>query len=189
MGHLRSSSSFASSSGTNKLFEDLCSLPHPRAARITNRGRVLRIWLIFAWVAFTVVIVLSDLQTIESKPFDLKSLALAWNIVFPVIGGFVLRVMIRQESKNRQLLERGSLALGIVVDQKKGGRGLSEIIYEFKNSDGASYQLKSEDRTDAYFPGMAVPVFYDPTDSSRSVAICGTYLRVVGRDGQLMPQK
>jgi hypothetical protein len=188
MEDIRLSSSPADSYRLTKLFEDLCSLPRPRTARFTDFGRMLWVVLISGWVVLATLSARSDYGLIKSKSFDLDSVM--WDVVFPVIGGLALAAILRTESKNRKLLENGGLALGTVISQRRTGgkRKSSEITYEFKNAAGAQYQRKSQDLTHSYFPGMVVPVFYDSVDSSRSVAICSTYLRVVGRDGRVSPQ-
>jgi hypothetical protein len=188
MEDIRHPSSPADSYRKAKLFEDLCSLPHPRTARFTDFGRVLWVVLIFGWVVLATLSARSDYEMIKSKSFDLNSVM--WNVVFPVIGGLALAVILRTESKNRKLLGDGSLALGTVTNQQRTGRKrrISEITYQFKNAAGAQDQRKSPDHTHSYFPGMVVPVFYDPVDSSRSVTTCSTYLRIVGRDGRVFSQ-
>lgn len=188
MEDVRLSSSPASSYRTNKLFEVLCALSRPRTARFTDFGRALWVVLISGCVALVTVFARNDYEMIKSKSFDLNSVM--WNVVFPIIGGLALVAILRTESKNRILLEDGNLALGTVINQERTGRKrtISEITYEFKNSAGEKYQRKLQDHTKSYFSGMAIPIFYDPEDAARSVAICSTYLRVVGSDGQLIPQ-
>jgi hypothetical protein len=188
MEDIRLLSSPADSYRTTKLFEHLCSLPHPRAARFTDFGRVFWVVLISGWVLLAALSARTDYALIKSKSFDLNSAM--WNVIFPIIGGLALAAILRTESKNRKLLEDGCLALGTVLTRQRTGRKrrISEITYQFKNAAGEQYHRKSQDHTHSYFPGMLVPVFYDPVDSSRAVAICSTYLLVVGKDGRVSPQ-
>lgn len=186
MEDIRLSSSPAANYRITKLFEDLRSLSQPRTARFTDFGRALWVVLISGWV---VLAALSVYEMIQSKSFDLDSVF--WNVIFPVVAGFALVAILRTECKHRKLLENGSLALGTIINQRtiRSRRGISsEITYSFKNTAGEQYQRTIQDHTRSYFPGMVVPVFYDPADPSRSVPICGTYLRVVDRDGQLSRQ-
>ena len=178
-----------SSSGIRGLFEQLRCLPPPRVVRFTNFGRALLTTLISGWVSLIVVFLRSGFQMFKLNSFDVS--LLAGNISFVLVGGIVLWVVLSDEAKNRKLLSQGSPTLATVIEQrrrKRRGATFSEIIYEFRDASGLVHQGNGQDHSKSYIPGMQVPVFYDFAQPRRCVAICGTYLRLLGNEGRLLPQ-
>ena len=49
----------------------------------------------------------------------------------------------------------------------------SRITYEFKDAAGRTFSGKCTDRTRKLFEEMQTPVFYDPTNPARSIALVG----------------
>jgi hypothetical protein len=79
--------------------------------------------------------------------------------------------------RQKQLLERGEVALGRVTRQWKM-RGNSWIQYEV-NLGGATMKKSSLDASHRLYAGMKVPVFYDAANLSRQVPCCAAYYEVV----------
>lgn len=88
-------------------------------------------------------------------------------------------------------MSEGSLTLATVIEQRRRqtkGATFTEIVYEFRDASGPVHQGKGQDHSKSYMPGMQVPVFYDFAQPRRCVAICSTYLRLLGNEGRLLPQ-
>lgn len=76
------------------------------------------------------------------------------------------------------LLRDGALAEGVVTHQKRvavGGRGnrkVNRVRYRFNDSSGQMFQNTGPDTTGKLLVDMTVPVFYDPKNPDKNVAIC-----------------
>ena len=84
--------------------------------------------------------------------------------------------------RDRSLLSDGEVAIGTVTSQSYiGGKNrASRIVYEFKDVAGRTFSGKGDDRTGKLFEEMQTPVFYDPTNPAKNVALAAASYDVVG---------
>jgi len=106
------------------------------------------------------------------------------SVVFDFILAAILIVascaIFRMVRRDRQLLRNGELAAGVVTHQKivegVGGRGgrrkQSRVRYRFKDASGQLFQGTGIDYSRRLHVEMTVPVFYNPGDPEKNVAIC-----------------
>jgi membrane protein implicated in regulation of membrane protease activity len=92
---------------------------------------------------------------------------------------------VRRELLDRRLLMNGDSAVGKVLMQEMVGHRtkVSEIQYEFNDHDGNRWHGSGEDTTREYFTGAPIVIIYEPSDPSRSVAVCTTGWRIRTADG------
>jgi hypothetical protein len=183
------SRTFCSAGETKSLFDDLSAYPQPRMVKLTDFCRTLWATCTVGWVVLTALLAVSGMRIARSGYFDFE--LLFWSFLFPLLSGAALFITVASEFRDRDLLRNGALVLGEVTAQRKVGRRgtLIMIRYKFKDSSGALYQGESQDHSKSYFTGAPVPVFYDPSDPERNVAICSVYSRIVSRGGPLVPRE
>ncbi len=107
-------------------------------------------------------------------------MVVVFNFLFPAILLVVSGMTFCTARRDRDLMREGELALGVVTHQKlvevRGGRGgrrtKSRVRYRFKDASGQLYQGTGTDYSRRLRVEMTVPVFYDPKDPERNVAIC-----------------
>lgn len=102
-----------------------------------------------------------------------------FEIFVPAILLVVSAATLWRVRRDIALLRDGALAAGVVTHQKlvtAGGRlgGLvkSRFRYRFKNASEQLFQGTGTDKSRKLSVGMTVPVFFDPKDPDRNVAIC-----------------
>ena len=76
-------------------------------------------------------------------------------------------------------MRNGELVVAVVTHQRlvevrgrSGTRKRNRVRYRFKDASGQLYQGTGTDYSRRLRADMTVPVFYDPTDPERNVAIC-----------------
>jgi hypothetical protein len=80
--------------------------------------------------------------------------------------------------RDTALLRNGALAEGVVTHQKqiaasgRGNRKVNKVRYRFNDSSGQMFQNTGRDNTGKLLVDMTVPIFYDPKNPDRNVAIC-----------------
>ena len=101
--------------------------------------------------------------------------------MFALIWALFVATMFRSIVRDRSLLSDGEIAVGIVTSQSYAGgeNRESRIVYEFKDAAGRTFSGKGSDRTRTLFEEMQTPVFYDPTNPARNVALAAATYDVV----------
>ena len=95
-------------------------------------------------------------------------------VVFGVIAFVMRRSLVRQ----RWLLAEGELVMARVTKQWSARNGYG-IRYEFMAPDGETFSRMSADSARQLQVGMSVPVFYDPAEPKKQVALCAAFYEVV----------
>jgi hypothetical protein len=80
--------------------------------------------------------------------------------------------------QQRWLLAMGELAMGRVTKQwiARNGNG---IRYEFTTPAGETLSRMTIDNARQLLAGMSVPIFYDPRQPKKQVALCASFYEVV----------
>jgi hypothetical protein len=174
---------------SDPVVEQLAALPRPRVVRFTSFGRTVHITLVIGWVVLTSIMTWSGYQDLQHDSSNL--IDLVWTWFFPLFTGLLLSTALISEQRNRELLRKGDLVPGRVISQRRTGgkHPRSVIVYSFTDRSGVVRQRESTDTSRSYFEEMIVPVFYDPQDPNRSLALCETYLKIVTPEGRLLPEE
>jgi uncharacterized protein (DUF983 family) len=154
----------------------LQALPRPRRVRF-RVPRGLFIVLLFVAVVLVGVIYLTSHSPAGARGHVNSSGFLAVPIIFVVL----IVVPYFRDKRNAPLLRDGELALGRVTYQENiqvGKSSYSRIAYEFKTTSGQFIQDRAKDLSYSVYEDMTIPVFYDPTNPSKNITPCATYLRV-----------
>ena len=112
-------------------------------------------------------------------------------LLFVAVPLFILYAWLqdlRNEVRNRSLLELGKLTVGHVTSQAMvGGKSkTSQITYTFRDESGFERSGKGTDRLKKYQTGMPLIVFFDQSDPTKSVAACCTTWRLKSPDGEFL---
>ena len=162
-------------------YERLLMLRRPRAIRLkTSMGMFVIVYaLLLGGVGYGVALVAArggtkaGFHSLFPNVFPLAMFGLIWAIV--------AATMFRSIVRDRGLLIDGEIAIGTVTSQSYAGgeNRESRIVYEFKDVAGRTFSGKSTDRTRKIFEEMQTPVFYDPANPSRNIALVGATYDVV----------
>lgn len=99
----------------------------------------------------------------------------AMAIVFTVIFTAVLLTMIRRQ---KRLLIDGEMCMAGVVDRIMARNG-PNIRYDFTTPLGEHLSGGAVDGTRNLSIEMAVPVFYDPQNPKRQLALCASFFEII----------
>jgi hypothetical protein len=94
----------------------------------------------------------------------------------------VLAVMLffwRMFAREKRLLREGTATLGFVTKTERSIRGQRWIRYSFTDSYGRARGRASLDLTGKFREGMAVPVFYNPSNPNEYFCIAGAFYRII----------
>ena len=175
-----SNTSSASANSASATYERLRMIRRPRGIRLKTSMRIFVIVysLIFGGVAYGVYLVIAKggaAPGFNSLPniLPLGMFALIWAIV--------AATMFRSIVRDRSLLIDGEIAIGTITSQSYAGgeNRESRIVYEFKDAAGRTFSGKSSDRTRKLFEEMQTPVFYDPANPARNVALAGATYELI----------
>lgn len=87
-------------------------------------------------------------------------------------------VVANMAAKQKQLLADGELSMARVADRVLARNG-PNIRYEFTTLLGEQLSGSAQDGTRKLSVGMSVPVFYDPQNPKRQLALCASFYEVV----------
>lgn len=79
--------------------------------------------------------------------------------------------------KQKQLLAEGEMSMARVTDRVLARNG-PNIRYEFITPLGEHFSGSAQDGTRKLSVGMNVPVFYDPQNPKRQLALCASFYEV-----------
>jgi hypothetical protein len=169
------------SPGLDPAEQALRSLARPRHVKVKFAGTLGLTMVLVALILFCVVPAV--LSTWHDSPLDSKDSALIPLIFLCALVAAMVVPTILRERRNWPLLRDGELTLGRVLSQQvvhQGRTGYNLVHFEFQTNSGQWIRNSQKDLTEKVFEDMSIPVFYDPSDPSKNVAICATYLRISG---------
>jgi ribosomal protein L37E len=172
---------FAMSGNASSIpYERLLMLRRPRTLRLKAASRIFAVALLLFCVSAGYGIFL----TVEKGGGKADFTALPNLVPFAMIGliwALIAITMFRSMLRDRSLLSEGEIAVATVTAQSyAGGESRnSRITYEFKDAAGRTFSGKCTDRTRKIFEEMQTPVFYDPTNPTKNIALVGATYDVV----------
>jgi hypothetical protein len=156
----------------------LAELPRPRAVRMSRRGK--------STVALIVVVIAVSMGMFFAG-LSARSAVMARNGSSPQYAPFVLPIifllviaplMVRTITRQKILLTDGEIATARVTDQRRARHGAT-IRYDFTTRLGDHFSRGASDGPGQLSVGMNVPIFYDPQNPSKQLALCGSFYEVV----------
>jgi hypothetical protein len=156
----------------------LAEVPRPRPIRMSRRGKssaVLVFAILFASMGIFVAGLSAKTAAAAGKPGPPQFLMYALPIVFIlVIGPVMLRTILRQ----KPLLAEGEIGTGRVTERRMARHGPT-IRYEFTSPLGEHFSRSTADGSRQLSEGMNVPIFYDPQNPKKQLALCASFYEVV----------
>ena len=155
-------------------YERLLMLRRPRSLRLKTWTRILgAVYAILSGgVAYGIFLVVKsgEAKAASNSPLNTLSLAM-FGVIWLIIGITMFRSMMR----DRSLLSDGGIAVATVTSQSFAGDESREsrITYQFKDAAGRTFTGKCKDRTRKVFEEMQTPVFYDPNNPAKNIAVVG----------------
>lgn len=168
------SAAFGTSPDSTPSYERLLMLSRPRAIRLKTWNRIFAAAYPIGFVA----VVTAILVIVERGGAKANFSALPNVISFAMFGliwAIMAARMFRSMLRDRILLSEGEIAVATVISQWfAGGESRnSRITYEFKDTAGRMFSGRCTDRTRKLFEEMQAPVFYDPVNPGKNVALAG----------------
>ncbi len=166
------------------------TLSRPRRVRFSFPGAAAGV-VVFA---FGMIIFIMFLATTRVRPSTVPQHAAPFPY-FAVFGpiafialilGIVIVPALVREKRNRPLFQDGEVAAARVIAQHtvmQGKTSYSQIEYEFRAADGQTIKNTERDLSQKVFEDMLIPVFYDPVNPSRCVALCASYSKLPDAEG------
>ena len=161
-------------------YRALAKLPRPRPVRMSRQGRtntaILAVSMLFFAAALVAMVVIKPVSGGGVTP----PRAVVFGLPFVLVAVIVF-VMRRSLVQQRWLLAEGEIAMARVTKQwiSRNGHG---IRYEFTAPGGETFSRMTTDNARQLLVGMDVPIFYDPDEPKKQVALCAAFYEVVMRD-------
>jgi hypothetical protein len=157
----------------------LLELPRPRPVRMTRRGKMSVTVIAAAVLVFGLVLVAMALLQPPAARGNSAPPSRALVIALPLgLLTAIALVMQRVLARERELLGEGEAVMGRVTKQWTARNG-SGIRYEFTTASGETISRMTTDFARQLMEGMTVPVFYDPLEPKKQVALCAAFYEVV----------
>lgn len=157
---------------------ELAGVPCPRPVRMSRRGKSTA-GLVAAILLVSMSMFVAGLST-QSKAADgnpgsaqFVKFALPIGLILAMVP-FLLLTILRQ----KKLIAEGDLAIARVTERRLARHGPT-IRYEFKTPSGEHLDGGASDGTGQLSAGMSVPVFYNPRNPKRQLALCASFFEVV----------
>jgi hypothetical protein len=155
-------------------YERLLMLRRPRAIRPKMLNRIFAVAFLLSLVGAGYAIFL--IVERGGAKADFRALPnLIPFAMFGLIWSLMAATMFRSMLRDRSLLSDGEIAIATVSSQSFAGDESREsrITYQFKDAAGRTFTGKCKDRTRKIFEEMQTPVFYDPANPAKNVALVG----------------
>jgi hypothetical protein len=161
-------------------YRALTKLPRPRPVRMSRQGRMNAAIIVISLLCFAAALV----AVVVIKPVSGGGVTPPRAVVFALpfaLVAVIAFVMRRSLVQQRWLLAQGEIAMARVTKQwiSRNGHG---IRYEFTAPNGETFSRMTTDNARQLLAGMDVPVFYDPDEPKKQVALCASFYEVVMRD-------
>lgn len=155
----------------------LADLPRPRRIRMSRRGKSTAVLVAAVLMASMGIFIagLAAKSSAQSNAGPSQSLPFALPIVFVVV---IVPLMLRQITRQKPLLTDGEIAMARVTKRRAARHGPT-IRYEFRTPLGEQFSRGASDGSGRLSVGMSVPVFYDPRNPKRQLALCGSFYEVM----------
>jgi hypothetical protein len=155
-------------------YERLRILRRPRTIRMKTLNRIFVVAYVAAFLGIGAAILAIVRNGVDQASFralpNLTTFAM-----FGVIWSIMAITMFRSVLRDRSLLSDGEIAIATVTSQSfAGGESRnSRITYQFNDAAGRTFSGKCTDHTRKVFEEMRTPIFYDPADPAKNVALVG----------------
>jgi hypothetical protein len=155
-------------------YERLLMMRRPRTIRLKTPNRIFAAAFVLSFVGVSYAV----FAIVEKGGVKADFSALPNIIPFAMFGliwSIMATTMFRSMLRDRSLLSDGEIAIATITAQSFAGgeNRQSKIVYEFKDAAGHSCSGKCTDRTRKLFEEMQAPVFYDPVNPGKNVALVG----------------
>jgi hypothetical protein len=157
----------------------LAELPRPRPVRMSLRGKMIATVVSAALLAAVGVYASAGILTQRAaggqhtgpSQFPTYALSIAFIALFAI-------VMLNLTGRQKLLLAEGEMATAQVTERWMARNG-PNIRYEFTTPLGEHFKRGAADSSRQLSVGMNVPIFYDPRNPKRQVALCASFYEVV----------
>jgi hypothetical protein len=157
----------------------LTELPRPRQVRMSRQGKMSVTMISVALLVFACALIAMAVMQPAAAPGNITSPARPLVYVLPLgLVAVIMFVMQRALDRQRQLLADGELAMARVTKQWTARNG-NGIRYEFATPAGETLSRMTTDNARQLLVGMTVPVFYDPQQPKKQVALCAAFYEIV----------
>src|SRR4029077_8920252 len=150
----------------------LAELPRPRPVRMSRRGKIIAMVVSTALLASLGIYAAAGMAIQRpvggqyAGPSQLPVFALS--ITFIVVYAIVMLNVI---GRQKRLLAEGEIATAHVTKRRMARNG-PNIRYEFTTPLGEHFSRDAADGSRQLSVGMNVPVFYDPQNPKKQLALC-----------------
>ena len=151
----------------------LPELPLPRPVRLSFRGKSMLVVIPSIPVGVAGLIATEEHYHPTSLPF--RAVLQTMSVVLIVSSVVMLLVYIRQ----KRLVSKGDLAIGRVTGMAGTTRIGRYLRYEFNTPRGERLSDLAWYDQPFLSAGMRLPVFYDPGNPDKKVALCGSLYNVI----------
>jgi hypothetical protein len=161
-------------------YERLQMLSRPRAIRMKTSMRFFALANVIILGSTGYAVFMATQRGGAKASFNLFPNLMTFGL-FALIWSVITVTMFRSIVRDRSLLSDGEIAIATVVSQSwAGGENReSRIVYEFKDAGGRTFSGKCADRTRKLFEEMKTPVFYEPTNPAKNIALAGAVFDLV----------
>lgn len=157
----------------------LAELQRPRTVRMSRQGKINITVILIALLAFAAALIAMAVLQPAAAGGNItpRSRALVTLLPFGLVTAIVF-VMRRSLAQQRGLLTLGEVVLARVTKQWAARNG-NGVRYEFTAPTGETFSRMTTDGARRLLVGMDLPIFYDPQQPKKQVALCASFYEVV----------
>jgi hypothetical protein len=163
-------------------YKTLTELQRPRPVRMSRQGKMSTAIIVISLLVFAgVLVAMVQLHPgVPSVPGATEKAAMPRAVLYVLPLCMIVAVvffMRRSLMQQKWLLSMGEVAMGRVTKQwiARNGNG---IRYDFTTPTGETISRMTTDASRQLLPGMDVPIFYDPREPKKQVALCSSFYEV-----------
>jgi hypothetical protein len=157
----------------------IAELPRPRRVRMSVRGKMMgaifSVALLTSFGAYAAasIAVRRSAGAGYSGPsqFPIYVMSIIFTLIFTIVMANVV-------GRQKRLLSEGEMVMARVVDRVIARNG-PNIRYDFTTPLGEHLSASAADGSRKLSIGMTVPVFYDPQNPKKRMALCASFYEVV----------
>jgi hypothetical protein len=163
-------------------YKTLTELQRPRPVRMSRQGKMSTAIIVISLLVFAgVLVTMVQLHPGAPRlPVAGEGATTSRGVVYVLPLCMIVAVvffMRRSLVQQKWLLSMGEVTMGRVTKQWNARNG-NGIRYEFTTPTGETISRITTDASRQLLPGMSVPIFYDPRQPKKQVALCASFYEV-----------
>jgi hypothetical protein len=158
------------------MHQKIVTISPPRKVRLNRPGIIL----MAGFLSLYLLMLSEEFPSVRRATLAHRATGISLGDLIGFAAVIALTIFFRRMfAREKRLFREGTVTLGVVTKTERSIRGQRWIRYSFTDSYGTAHGRTSLDLTGKFREGMAVAVFYKPSNPGECLCIAGAFHRII----------